>query len=73
MLVGKCTKCGKRYTGWALSRPEHQSCDDCGVKLVIRNMGVNYKPDDERLAVSLRARKEEWQEALENTLPHFML
>ena len=73
MLVGQCTKCGKRYVGWALTRPEHQRCNDCGIKLVIRNMGVNYQPDDEALAASLRSGKEEWQEALENTLPHFLL
>ena len=73
MLVGKCPRCGKRYMGWALSRPEHQECNDCGVKLVIRNTNVNYQPDGERLADSLRVRKEEWQEALENTLPDFLL
>jgi DNA-directed RNA polymerase subunit RPC12/RpoP len=73
MLVGKCARCGKQYTGWALSRPEHQKCNDCGVKLIIRNMNVNYQPDSKRLADSLRAGKEEWREALENTLPHFLL
>ena len=73
MLVGKCTKCGKRYLGWALSQPEHQYCDDCGVKLIIRNMGMNNQPDDKIIAASLRSGKEEWQESLENTLPHFLL
>jgi DNA-directed RNA polymerase subunit RPC12/RpoP len=76
MLVGKCTRCGKQYVGWALSRPEHQECNDCGAKLVIRNIrniGNNYQSDNKTLASSLRSGKEEWQEALENTLPHFLL
>jgi hypothetical protein len=73
MLVGKCTNCDKRYTGWALSQPEHQYCDECGTKLVIRNMGIYYKSDEEISAAALRNGKEEWQESLEITLPHFLL
>ena len=73
MLVGKCAKCGKQYIGWALSQPEHQYCDDCGIKLIIRNMGVNYPIDDKIVTAINRSGKEEWQEALENTLPHFLL
>lgn len=73
MLVGRCTRCGKRYIGWALSRPEHQECDYCGVKLIIRNMGVNYQLDDKIDIAIKRSGKEEWQEALEHTLPHFLL
>jgi DNA-directed RNA polymerase subunit RPC12/RpoP len=73
MLVGKCTKCNKRYIGWALSRPEHQECPECSTKLIIRNMGANYKPDSTTLAAAMGTGKEEWQESLENTLPHFLL
>jgi DNA-directed RNA polymerase subunit RPC12/RpoP len=73
MLVGRCTRCGKQYMGWALSRPEHQMCPDCGAKLVIRNMSTNFQPDNRTLAASVRSGKEEWQELLEKTLPHFLL
>jgi len=73
MLVGKCTKCGKRYIGWALSKPEHQTCPECGIRLVIRNMSENCPPDNETVAASQINGIAEWQEALENTLPHFLL
>ncbi len=35
MLEGKCPKCGYHCLGWALTNPEHQTCDQCGSKLVI--------------------------------------
>jgi DNA-directed RNA polymerase subunit RPC12/RpoP len=73
MLVGRCTRCGKQYMGWALSRPEHQTCPDCGAKLVIRNMSTNYQPDSKTPALSLGSSQGEWQELLERTLPHFLL
>ena len=73
MLVGKCTRCGKRYVGWALSRPEHQTCPDCTARLVIRNMGGKYQPDNVTVAASQRNEVAEWQESLEETLPHFLL
>lgn len=73
MLVGRCIKCGKHYIGWALQMPEHQVCPVCGSRLMIRNTGDNYKPGDETVAASQRGGIAEWQEALENTLPHFLL
>ena len=73
MLVGKCTKCGKRYIGWALSRSEHQTCPDCGAKLIVRNMSENYQQDTKTVVASKKEGITEWQEALEDTLPHFML
>ncbi|AGG05789.1 MULTISPECIES: hypothetical protein [Dehalococcoides] len=30
-----CTKCGGHYHGWALLNARHQSCAQCGGKLVI--------------------------------------
>jgi hypothetical protein len=36
-------------------------------------MGANYKPDSTTLAAAMGTGKEEWQESLENTLPHFLL
>jgi len=73
MLVGKCTKCGKRYIGWALSRPEHQNCPECGVSLVVRNMSEKYQPDTDTLINAQRNGVAEWQEVVENKTPHFML
>ena len=35
MLKGKCPKCGRVYTGWALSDLRHQKCRKCGAELVI--------------------------------------
>ena len=73
MLVGKCTKCEKRYVGWALYSPEQQTCDNCGTRLIIRNMAESYQVDSETLAASEITGKEEWQQSLENTLPDFLL
>ena len=73
MLVGKCTKCGKRYVGWALSRPEHRKCPDCGVGLVVRNMTEKQQPDSATLMAAQTRGIAEWQDSLEETLPHFLL
>jgi DNA-directed RNA polymerase subunit RPC12/RpoP len=73
MLVGRCMKCGKQYIGWALQIREYQLCPVCGSRLIIRNTGENYKPGAETMATSQRDGIAEWQEALENTLPHFLL
>ena len=73
MLVGKCTKCGKRYIGWALSRQEHQMCPDCGARLIVRNMSEKYQSNTETVVTLKRDGIAEWQETLEDTLPHFML
>jgi len=34
MPEGKCNKCGKKYYGWALQKPEHRICD-CGGEIVL--------------------------------------
>jgi DNA-directed RNA polymerase subunit RPC12/RpoP len=73
MLVGKCTKCGKRYIGWALSRPEHQACLECGGRLVVRNMNENYQPGTETVVTVQRTGIAEWQEALEDVTTHFII
>jgi DNA-directed RNA polymerase subunit RPC12/RpoP len=73
MLVGKCTKCGKRYIGWALSRPEHQACLECGGRLVVRNMSEDRPPDTETAVNAQRNGIAEWQEVVKNKTPHFML
>jgi len=73
MLVGKCTKCGKRYVGWALSRPEHQTCPDCGIRLVVRNMSENCQPDSETLIAGQRNGIAEWPETQEKAAPNFKL
>jgi hypothetical protein len=39
MIEGKCPKCGDRYYGWALLEPRHQSCEKCGVGLLITEDG----------------------------------
>ena len=73
MLVGKCTKCSRRYEGWALYSPDHQTCDECGARLIIRNRAESFQVDSKNLAASMRTGKEEWRESLENTLPDFFL
>ena len=73
LLVGKCTKCGKRYIGWALSRPEYQNCPDCGVRLVVRNMVGKYQPDSETAIAAQRDEIAEWQEAREDETTHFII
>lgn len=73
MLVGKCTRCGKRYIGWALSRPEEQKCLECGTKLVVRNLSENYKPDIETAVAAQRDGIAEWQVVQETKKPHFIL
>jgi hypothetical protein len=39
MIEGRCPKCGKRYYGWVLLQPRHQSCLKCGVGLLITEDG----------------------------------
>ena len=57
MLVGNCTTCGKRYLGWALSEQKHQTCPDCGVILVIRNISDKYKVGNKTLASLLKRKR----------------
>ena len=39
MIEGVCPKCGNRYYGWVLLQPQHQSCSNCGVGLLITEDG----------------------------------
>ena len=39
MIEGVCPKCGKRYYGWVLLQPQHQTCSKCGVGLLITEDG----------------------------------
>ncbi len=73
MLVGRCTKCNKRYIGWSLSSPEHQTCRDCGAKLIVSNLSEKYQTGTETVVASQRDGITEWQKPLEDTLPQFML
>ena len=74
MLVGKCTKCGKRYIGWALSKTEERKCPVCGIRLVVRNMSENHQPNTETAVAGQRKGIAEWHdEALESKKPNFML
>ena len=73
MLVGKCTKCGKSYIGWALSRPEHHTCLECGAILLIRNMGENYQPDRKTFAASQRNGIAELIDSADDTIPQIFL
>ena len=73
MLVGNCMRCGKRYVGWALSRPEHQVCLECGATLVVRNMSENYQPHLKKTISAQRSGSIELQEALEEKPPHLLL
>ncbi len=38
-----CPKCGSRYYGWALDRPEEQQCEQCGNELKIYRDGVPFR------------------------------
>ena len=73
MLVGKCIRCDKRYIGWALSRPEHQMCPYCGTRLLVYDMDGEYQPDAQTTLSVQKDGIAEWQEALENILPSFLL
>ena len=73
MLVGKCTKCGKRFIGWALSRPEEQKCTYCGTRLVVRNMVEGFQLDPETAIAAQRKGIAEWQDAMEGETPDFKL
>ena len=73
MLVGKCTKCGKQYVGWALSSPEYQNCPHCEARLVIRNMSENYQPDKKTFAASQRTGIVELGESCEGSMPQIFL
>ena len=42
MLEGKCPKCGRQFCGWALLQPRNQSCDKCGVSLLITEDGKTF-------------------------------
>jgi len=37
---GKCTKCGKKYVGWALKNPDQRTCE-CGGKIEIEEEKKN--------------------------------
>ncbi len=43
MIEAKCPKCRKKFFGWALAQPKHQTCDDCGATLVIRRDAYGFK------------------------------
>jgi DNA-directed RNA polymerase subunit RPC12/RpoP len=73
MLVGKCTRCDKRYIGWALSRPEHQMCPNCGTRLLVYSMDERYQPDAQTTLSVQKDKIGEWQEALESMLHNFLL
>jgi len=73
MLIGMCTRCNRRYIGWALARPEHQTCPECEAKLVVRNIAESYQPDNE---IEVTARREgiaEWPGEPKGTTSHFRL
>jgi DNA-directed RNA polymerase subunit RPC12/RpoP len=73
MLVGKCVRCDKRYIGWALSRPEHQMCPNCGSRLLICNMSEKYQQYAQETLSVQKDGMAEWQESLESMLPNFLL
>ena len=45
MIEGVCPKCGQRYCGWALLQPRNQSCENCGVGLLITEDGKKLLKD----------------------------
>ncbi|MFC2024653.1 hypothetical protein ACFLTJ_03700 [Chloroflexota bacterium] len=73
MLVAICTNCSKRYVGWALSEPDHQNCDGCGARLIIRNMNAKYDADLDTMRHSLREEITELKETTEKVVPRFYL
>ncbi len=55
MLQGTCPECGTRYYGWALREPEHQTCGECGAKLIISEGSVPRK-----VSASESSKKDPW-------------
>jgi hypothetical protein len=39
MIEGVCPQCGIKFYGWALLQPQHQSCPNCGIGLLITEDG----------------------------------
>jgi hypothetical protein len=39
MIEGICTKCGRKFYGWALLQPCNQACQKCGIGLLITEDG----------------------------------
>ena len=40
MYKATCPKCGRRYYGWALGSPQHQTCDECLTSLEITDLNA---------------------------------
>jgi len=37
-MKGTCPKCGTVFHGLALENTEHQQCDECGTRLIIKKI-----------------------------------